>query len=74
MMVDSASRRMAAPAGKLPQTDELDTKIDEAGLDALEYNNRGGRYRLRLTKDDIKTKTDILKELSQLAYERRTSA
>ncbi len=59
---------------KLPQTDELDAKIDEAGLDTLEYNKKWELYRLRLTKDDIKSKSDVLKELSQLAYERRASA
>lgn len=59
---------------KLPQTDEIDSKIDAAGLDTLEYNKKWGLYRLRLTKDDIKSKADIIKELSQLAYERRASA
>ena len=58
---------------KLPQTDDLDIKIDDAGLDTLEYNKRWGLYRLRLTKDDIESKSDFLKDLSQLAYERRTS-
>ena len=58
---------------KLPQTDDLDIKIDDAGLDTLEYNKRWGLYRLRLTKDDIESKSEFLKDLSQLAYERRTS-
>ena len=57
---------------KVPQTDELDTKIDDADLDTLEYNKSWGRYRLRLTRDDIESKSDILKDLSQLAYKRRT--
>ncbi len=59
---------------KLPKTDELDARIDEADLDTLEYNKRSGLYRLRLTKDDIKSKSDVLRELSQLSYERRASA
>ena len=58
---------------KLPQTDDLDIKIDDAGLDTLEYNKKWGLYRLRLTKDDIESKSEFLKDLSQLAYERRTS-
>lgn len=58
---------------KLPQTDEIDSRIDEAGLDTLEYNKRWGLYRLRLTNQDIASKSDFLKGLSQLAYERRTS-
>jgi hypothetical protein len=35
---------------KLPQSDELDDKIENAGLDTLEYNKRWGSYRLRLTQ------------------------
>jgi len=58
---------------KLSQTDQLDTKIDAAALDTLEYNKKWGLYRLRLTTKDIKTKSEILQELSKLAYDRRSS-
>jgi len=58
---------------KLPQSDALDNKIEEAGLEALEYNKRWGLYRLRLTKEDIKSKADVLKELARTAHERRSS-
>ena len=59
---------------KLPQSEKLDSKIDAADLDTLEYNERWGQYRLRLTKDDVNDMSEVLKELSQLAYERRTNA
>ena len=59
---------------QLPQTDEFDRKIDEAGLDTLEYNKNWRLYRLRLTEEDIKSKSEILEELSRLAYERRVEA
>ena len=58
---------------KLPQTNNLDAKIDEAGLDTFEYNKKWGLYRLRLTTKDIRTKPEVLKELSRLAYDRRAS-
>lgn len=58
---------------KLPQSDDLDTMIEEAGLETLEYDKRFGRYRLRLTKDDVKSKSTVLKELARTAYERRSS-
>jgi predicted transport protein len=58
---------------KLPQTDDLDAKIEEAGFEALEYNKRWGLYRLRLSKDKIKSKADVIRELMQLAYERRSA-
>ena len=57
----------------LPQSDDLDIKIEEAGLETLEYDKRWGRYRLRLTKDDVKSKGPVLKELARTAYERRSS-
>lgn len=56
---------------KLPQTEELDAKIEEAGIETLEYNKRWGTYRLRLTKDQVKSKADVLRELMQLAHDRR---
>ena len=59
---------------RLPQSDELDEKIDQAGLDTLEYAKRWGQYRIRLTKDDLKGKADVIKELAGMAHERRASA
>lgn len=58
---------------KLPESEELDALIEEAGLDTLEYSKRWGYYRLRLTADDLKSKAAILKKLIKLAYERRAS-
>lgn len=56
---------------KMPETEEVDAKIEEADLDTLEYNKRWGIYRLRLTRDDISDKREILRELIHAAYERR---
>lgn len=58
---------------KLPQRDDLDAKIDSAGLETLEYNKRFNYYPIRLTKGDVKGKAEALKELMQMAYERRSS-
>ncbi len=59
---------------KLPQSVELDEKIEKAGLETLEYNKRWSYYRLRLTQKDIATQSQLLTELSKLAYDRRASA
>lgn len=56
---------------KIPETEETDAKIDSSGIETLEYNKRWGIYRLRLTKDDIKKNSEILRELIHAAYERR---
>ncbi|KUO56513.1 MAG: hypothetical protein APF78_09290 [Sphingomonadales bacterium BRH_c3] len=58
---------------KLPETEELDAKIEDAGIEALEYNKRWGLYRLRLSKEQVKGTAATLKELMELAYERRAS-
>jgi hypothetical protein len=53
---------------RLPKSEELDAKIEEAGLDALGYSTYGRSYRLRLTPEDVRKKQDSLRELIQLAY------
>lgn len=58
---------------KLPQSGELDKLIEEAGLDTLEYNKRWEFYRLRLTAEDVASKSAVLKRLIKEAYERRAS-
>ncbi len=58
---------------KLPQTDQTDQQIEETGLNTLEYNKRSGLYKIRLSKDDISTKSEILDKLSNEAYTRKAS-
>jgi predicted transport protein len=58
---------------KLPESEDLDAKIEEAAIESLEYDKRWGTYRLRLTADDIRSKASVLKDLMRSAYERRTS-
>ena len=58
---------------RLPQSADLDAKIDDADLDTLEYDKRWSSYRIRLTKEDVKTKSEVLKKLANDAYNRRTS-
>jgi hypothetical protein len=56
----------------LPKTADLDAKIEQSELDELEYNSRFGRYRLRLSGSDLQNKSTTLRELIQLAHDRRT--
>lgn len=55
---------------RLPQSDSVQQIIDANGLDTLEYNKRWGLYRLRLSAEDVTSKTEVLKELAQMAYGR----
>ena len=56
---------------KIPRSDEIDGKIDEVGLDTLEYGKKWGIYRLLIRKDDIDSYSDVLLELAKAAYELR---
>jgi hypothetical protein len=58
---------------KLPESDDINQKIEKASIDTLEYDKRWSTYRLQLSKADVTNKTDVLKELMRLAYDRRTS-
>lgn len=58
---------------KLPRAEEIDTKIDQAGIEALEYATRWGQYRLSLRKNDIVKSRELLKELMQTAYQNRSA-
>ena len=56
----------------LPQSDDIDKKIDEFGLESLEYSTRWERYRLTLHKEDIAKHKALLKELMQAAHQSRS--
>ncbi|HEV2562168.1 MAG TPA: hypothetical protein VGT78_08485 [Rhizomicrobium sp.] len=57
---------------KLPKTPEWDQKIEEGGLETLEYA-RWGAYRLRLSKDDVANRAPLLVELMLAAFKERSS-
>ena len=54
----------------LPQSEELDAKIEEKGLEKTDSSDEK-HYSLRLTQDDVDSKSEVLKDLSKIAYERR---
>ncbi|TCT11249.1 hypothetical protein EDC22_1041 [Tepidamorphus gemmatus] len=56
---------------KLKQSDEIDAKINGAGLDTLEYSKRWGLYRIRLGTGDVENHKDAIEELMRLAYDYR---
>jgi hypothetical protein len=58
---------------KLDETEEIDAKIEQAGIEALDYDARWGRYRLSLHKDDLTKHRPLLKELLQAAYQSRSA-
>ena len=50
-------------------SDEMETKIKAEGLDYMGYNNKKGKYKIRLAKGDVKQHEAVLKELLKASYE-----
>jgi predicted transport protein len=53
---------------RLEHSDEIQSRLDEAGLDVMGYG-KFGRYKIRLAKDDIKRHEELLLELLKASYE-----
>ena len=53
----------------IPKTEDLDKKIDGADIDTLDY--RQGKYRLRITRDDLTSKSEFIRDLMRMAHDHR---
>lgn len=51
-----------------PRSDEMEIKLENFGLDMMDYDQKWGRYRIRLTKEDIKKHSDFLAEFLSASY------
>jgi predicted transport protein len=54
---------------KLPQSAEVDQLFEQAGLDVMDYDKKWGNYRCRLSQEEIKKNTDLLRKLFKRAYD-----
>lgn len=55
---------------RLDQSEEVQDRLEKAGLDLMDYESRSGRYRIRLTKGDVQQHSDLLKEVLSEAYQK----
>jgi len=53
---------------RLTKNEEIEQKIEAAGLDVMEYHNRSSRYRIRLGKGEAKKHAEILLALFSAAH------
>ncbi len=53
---------------RLERSDEIQRKLEDAGIDIMEYDARWGRYRIRLSKGDLKKHEQLLRDLLKQAY------
>jgi hypothetical protein len=59
------SFRVEVRVGSSP---DIDQELEAAGIDVMDYDSKWKRYRLRLTKNDIKKHPDLLLKLLKMAY------
>jgi Domain of unknown function (DUF5655) len=57
---------------RLERSDEIQSKLEEAGVDVMEYDSRWGRYRIRLSKGDVQKHQALIKEILSTAYDEAT--
>jgi hypothetical protein len=50
----------------------IEQKLETAGLDLMDYDERSGRYRVRLAKGDVKKHAEVLTELLAAAHSKAT--
>jgi hypothetical protein len=53
---------------RLKKNEEIEQKIEAAGLDVMDYDIRWSRYRIRLGKGDARKHAEILRELFSAAH------
>lgn len=53
---------------RLEKSDELQSRLEEEGLDVMDYDTRWGRYRIRLSREDIRKHEGFIRELLSKAY------
>jgi hypothetical protein len=53
---------------RLQKTENTEAAVEAAGLDVMDYDNRWGRYRIRLQRGDVKEHADVLRQLFEASY------
>ena len=53
---------------KYPRSEDLDKKLEEAGLDLMDYDKRYSRYRIKVSKEEIRKHGEFLRELLKNAF------
>lgn len=53
---------------RLEKSDETQERLENAGLDVMDYDDRWGRYRIRLTPADLNEQQDVITEVLTQAF------
>lgn len=57
---------------KIKQSEEVEKMIEDAGLDLMNYDKRRGRYRVRLSKQEVNKHKELITNLLKMAYGKTT--
>jgi len=55
---------------RIPKADEIEEKIEAAGLDILDYDTKWNRYRIKLNKSQMSKSKETILELLNIAYKK----
>ena len=53
---------------RLDRSEEIQARLDAAGIDVMEYDEHWGRYRIRLSRGDVKRHEALLRDLLKMAF------
>lgn len=53
---------------RIHKSEAIESAVEAAGLDVMDYDNRWSRYRIRLQKGDLTKHADVLRQLFEAAY------
>jgi len=54
---------------RLSQSEDTEKRLEEAGLDLMDYDKKWGRYRIRLTHEDVESHKELLTDMLSRSYE-----
>jgi len=55
----------------IDESEEVNQKLEDAGIDVLDYDRKWKQYRIKLTEQEIRDHEDLLIELMQASYNSR---
>ena len=53
---------------RIAKSDDTQEQLENAGLDVMDYDDRRGRYRIRLTPGDIKKQAEVITQVLTQAF------
>jgi predicted transport protein len=53
---------------RLPRSEELQRRLEDAGIDVMDYDTRFSKFRVRLGRADLTTHRELLADLLRQAY------